>query len=86
VVHEDEVVAAKMLDVLERARLEVVDAENAMPLPEQVLAEMGAEEPRSAGDDCAGHEVRRIAGSPDRPFDSYEALTAPNRPLKLPRI
>jgi len=46
-----------------------------MTLLEQVLTEMRAEESGSAGDDCRRHELRRIAGGSDRPFDSYERLT-----------
>ncbi len=42
-----------MLDVLERARLEVVDADHPVPLLEQVVAEMRAEEPGAAGDQDA---------------------------------
>ncbi len=50
VVQERELVALDVGDVLQRARLEVVDADHAMPLGEQVVAEMRAEEPGSAGD------------------------------------
>jgi hypothetical protein len=46
-----------------------------MPLLEQLLTEMRAEEAGSTGDDCRRHELRRIAGASDRPFDSYERLT-----------
>ena len=56
VVHERERVVADVLDVRERARLEVVHADDAIPLREQVLAEVGAEEAGSTGDDCVGHE------------------------------
>jgi hypothetical protein len=55
VVDEQEVVAADVLEVLERARLEVVDAEHAVALREEVIAEMGAEEPGSARDDAGTH-------------------------------
>ena len=55
VVHERERVVADVLEVGEGARLEVVHADDAVALPEQVLAEMGAEETGSAGDDRAGH-------------------------------
>ena len=56
VVDEREVVVADVLDVRERARLEVVHADHAVALLEQVLAEMRAEKAGSAGDDCGGHE------------------------------
>ena len=46
VVQEEELVAAEVLEVLERRRLEVVDADHAVPLREQVVAEMRAEEAR----------------------------------------
>jgi hypothetical protein len=44
-----------VLDVLQRAGLEVVDAEHAVPLAEQVLAQVGAEKPGSAGHDSGRH-------------------------------
>jgi hypothetical protein len=56
VVREREAVVAKVRDVRERARLEVVDADDALPLLEQVLAEMRAEKAGSAGDDRRRHE------------------------------
>src|SRR5436190_12129345 len=46
---------AIVLDVLERARLEVVDADDAVTLVEQVVAEVGAEEPGAAGHDGGRH-------------------------------
>ena len=48
---EPECVPAQMLDVRERPRLEVVDADDAVLPGEQLLAEMGAEEPGAARDD-----------------------------------
>ena len=44
-------VVPKMFDVLQRPRIQVVEADHPMPLFEQVLAEMGPEESRSAGHD-----------------------------------
>src|SRR5262249_18247733 len=41
--------------VPKRACHEVVDADHAVALGEEVVAEMGAEEPGSAGDDGRGH-------------------------------
>jgi hypothetical protein len=52
-----------------------------MPLLEQVLAEVGAEETGSTGYNCRRHELRRIAGASDRPTDSYEGLTVPSIPV-----
>ena len=49
-----------------------------MPLLEQMLAEVGAEETGSTGDNCRRHELRRIAWASDRPIDSYEGLTGPS--------
>jgi hypothetical protein len=46
-----------VLEVLQRARLEVVNADHAIPLAEQVLAEMGAEKAGSAGDYSGGHQA-----------------------------
>ena len=51
VIHERERVVAQVIDVLERRRLEVVDADHPVPAPEQRLAEVGAEEARAAGDE-----------------------------------
>jgi hypothetical protein len=56
VVDEQESVVAQVLEVLERARLEVVHADDAVPLPKEVLTEMGAEKPGSPGDDSGRHE------------------------------
>src|SRR5207247_1908797 len=57
---EDEFVVPQVLEILERARLEVVDADHAIPLAEQVLAEMGAEKTGSAGHDSGRHHGHRI--------------------------
>ncbi len=51
VVEEDECVVAEMCDVRERARLEVVEADDTMPLPEERLAEVRAEEAGATGDE-----------------------------------
>ncbi len=48
-------VVANVLDVRERAADEVVDADDAMPALEQVVAEMRAEEPGAAGDERGRH-------------------------------
>ena len=40
---------AQVLDVLQRARVEVVEADDPVALGEQVLAEVRAEEPGAAG-------------------------------------
>ncbi len=55
VVHERERVVADVLDISERACLEVVYTDNAMPLLEKVVAEMRAEETGSAGDNRGWH-------------------------------
>ena len=55
VIEEDEVAVADVLDVLERAGVEVVDADDPHSLGEERFAEMGAEEPGSAGHDGRGH-------------------------------
>jgi hypothetical protein len=59
VVDEGEGVVTDVLEVLERARLEVVETENAITLPEQVVAEVGTEEAGSAGDDGRGHGAQK---------------------------
>jgi hypothetical protein len=55
VVAELEGVVAQVLDVLERAGVEVVEADHTPVALEQVLAEMGAEKAGAAGDDCSAH-------------------------------
>ncbi|HET8872221.1 MAG TPA: hypothetical protein VFM83_00915 [Gaiellaceae bacterium] len=51
VIDEEEALVADVLDVLERARVEVVDAQDAMSLRQQVLAQVRAEESGSSGHD-----------------------------------
>src|SRR2546430_14555290 len=63
VIEEDEIVVAQMLQIFERAGLEVVHADDAEALLEQVLAEMRAEEPGPAGDDRHGHGRDVIQGA-----------------------
>ena len=50
---------ADVLDVLERARVQVVHADHAVALGEQPVAQMGAEEARPPG-----HDRRRHARAP----------------------
>ena len=54
-VAELEPVVAEVLDVLERARVEVVEADDPVALAQQVLAQVRAEEPGAAGHDRCGH-------------------------------
>ena len=62
VVEEDEVVVADVLDVAQGARVEVVDADHAVPAREQLVAEVGAEEARSAGDHRGRHGASVVGG------------------------
>src|SRR5439155_22786079 len=56
VVDEDEVGAVlDVLDVLQRAGVEVVDADDAVPLAQEVVAEVRAQESRSTRYDGASH-------------------------------
>ena len=55
VVDEREAVAAEVLDVLERRDLEVVEADNALSLLEERLAEVRAEKPGATGDERGRH-------------------------------
>ncbi len=55
VIEEGKRVAPQVLDVRERARDEVVDADDPVAAVDEVLAEMGAEEAGAAGDDRGGH-------------------------------
>ena len=50
-VEVDELGPADVLDVVERAGLEVVDADDAVPALEQRIAQMGTEEAGAAGDE-----------------------------------
>ena len=51
VVPELERIGARMRDVLERAGVEIVDADHPVPVLEQVVAEVRAEESGATGDD-----------------------------------
>ncbi len=55
VIEEDEAVVADVLDVLQVAGVEVVDADDAQLLGEERFAQMGAEKPGSAGYDGGWH-------------------------------
>jgi hypothetical protein len=81
VVDEREAVIADVLEIDERARLEVVYADHAVPLREQEVAEMGTEEAGPAGYDRSGHERRRIAMASEGLVDSYEAFTVATFPF-----
>ena len=65
VVDEREVLVPDVLDVRERARDEVVDADHPQPLSEQVVAEMGAEEAGAASDNGGGHRADDTYGLRD---------------------
>jgi hypothetical protein len=54
-VAELERLVADLGDVLQRPGLEVVDADDPMPVPEQSFAEMGTEEAGAAGDYAGAH-------------------------------
>jgi hypothetical protein len=55
VVPEVECLTAQALDVLEAARIEVVEADDPPVAGEQVLAQVRPEEAGSAGYDCSAH-------------------------------
>jgi hypothetical protein len=55
VVRELEVLAPKVIDVSQRRGLEVVHADHVMPLGEQVVAQVRADEPGAAGDHDGAH-------------------------------
>ena len=44
-----------VLDVVQRARLEVVDADDAMVAAQELVAQVRAEEPCATGDETGGH-------------------------------
>ena len=52
--------SSDVLDVLQRAGVEVVDADHPVALGQQVIAQVRAEEPGSAGDDAGAHRRARI--------------------------
>jgi hypothetical protein len=55
VVQKEEVGAPDVLDVLEAARIEVVDADDAIALSKQEIAKVRAEEAGPPGNDCGAH-------------------------------
>jgi hypothetical protein len=55
VLHEHEVAAGEVLDVGEVAGQQVVHPDHRDAVVEQVVAEVRAQEPRGAGDQCARH-------------------------------
>ena len=63
VVQERERVVADVLDVGERAGVEIVDADHPVPLREQMLAQVRPEEARAAGDDGGRHAPHCRSGS-----------------------
>ena len=61
VVHDEgELRRLDVLDVLQRARVEVVDADHAVAVGEQRVAHVGTEKSRSAGDDAGTHSPPTI--------------------------
>ena len=58
VVAELEPVVPEVLDVRERRRLEVVDADHAVAAAQERFTEVRSEEPGTAGDDSGGHGRR----------------------------
>src|SRR5213592_3034291 len=61
-VDERVVLAAEVLDVLERSRIEIVDADHPEIAGDQRIGEVGAEEPGPAGDDGGRHRADAIGG------------------------
>jgi hypothetical protein len=57
---EPEVLAPDVLDVVERPRLEVVDADHPVPASEQVITEMRAEEAGAARYQRGWHPLGRV--------------------------
>ena len=51
---------ADVLDVRERAGLEVVDADHAVPAAQQLVAEMGPQEAGAAGHEAGGHRAGEV--------------------------
>jgi hypothetical protein len=57
VVHEHEGVVADVLDVRQRAGVEVVEADDAVAVAQELIAEMRAEEARAPGDNGGRHDA-----------------------------
>ena len=76
VVEELEPLVPDVLDVCERARVQVVDAEDAVALLEEVVAEMRAEEAGASGHESGRHGERCYSAVPIEATVPNEALTA----------
>jgi hypothetical protein len=63
---EAELGDADVLDVGERPGLHVVDADDAVTAPQQLIAQVRSEEPRTTRDEAGGHVGRRITGANGR--------------------
>src|SRR5204863_7012243 len=64
---EAEVVALEVLDVLERSRVEVVDADHAVSALQEEVAEMRAEEARATGHEAGRHLAQCTWGAVSPP-------------------
>src|ERR671921_2290769 len=53
---EDELGHADVLDVVQRPRLEVVDADDAVATAQELVAQMRPQEPGATGHEAGGHE------------------------------
>src|SRR3954449_8553899 len=62
-VHEDELRAAQVLDVGERAGVEVVDADHAMPASEQGFTQVRAEKAAATGHERGRHATQSRRGT-----------------------
>ena len=72
VIDEAEALAAQMLHVLERSGLEVVDADDAQTLSDEVVAEVRAEEACASGDHSSRHLQSMLARYPASRVGLYE--------------
>src|SRR5206468_6951689 len=88
VIDDLEVRAAQMLDVVQRARVEVMNADKPKPPADQVIAEMRPEETGPAGDDRGGHRADStlgLRGQPQTLRPLYKPKTSPlERPSGAP--
>jgi hypothetical protein len=78
VVDEDEAVTAEVLDVLQRARLQAVDADNAASFVHEVVAKVRAEEACAPCDHRGRHRIDATQGFGRPPLPSqntYDART-----------
>src|SRR6478672_5567355 len=80
-VDEEEIVAPQVLDVLQRPRVEVVHADDAVVLRDEVVTEVRAKEPGSTSHNCRRHR----GDATGEPFARWQTLRGLYRGRPLSR-